>query len=49
MRQKFDEGDYGEEKQTVENYVKKVDKYILSEIQAIREICLTLFTLSFLS
>ena len=43
MRHKFCEGDNGEEKQVVEDYVKKVDKFILSEIQAKGEICWVLF------
>ena len=29
LRHKFYKGDYGEEKQVVEDYVKKVDKFIL--------------------
>ena len=34
--------------QAVEDYVKKVDKFILSEIQAKGEICWVLFALNFL-
>ena len=45
LRHKFCKGDYGEEKQVVEDYVKKVDKFILSEIQAKGEICWVLFAL----
>ena len=39
LRHKFCKGDYGEE---------KVDKFILSEIQAKGEICWVLFALNFL-
>lgn len=31
-RRRFDGGDYGEEIQHIEHYVKKVDKFILLEI-----------------
>ena len=31
-RRRFDGGDYGEEMQYIEDYVKKVDKFILLEI-----------------
>ena len=48
LRHKFCKGDYGEEKQVVEDKVKKVDKFILSEIQPNREICWVLFALNFL-
>ena len=34
--------------QAAEDYVKKVDKFILSEIQAKGEICWVLFALNFL-
>ena len=45
LRHKFCKGDYGEEKQVVEDSVKKVDKFILSEIQVKGEICWVLFAL----
>ena len=48
LRHKFWKGDYGEEKQVVEDEEKKVDKFILSEIQAKGEICWVLFALNFL-
>ena len=48
LRHKFCKGDYGKEKQVVEDKVKKVDKFILSEIQPNREICWVLFALNFL-
>ncbi|WMV08645.1 hypothetical protein MTR67_002030 [Solanum verrucosum] len=44
-RRRFDVGDYGEEMQDPKDYVKKVDKFILSEIQAKGEICWGLFAL----
>jgi len=44
-RRRFDGGDYGEEMQDPKDYVKKVDKFILSEIQAKGEICWGLFAL----
>jgi len=44
-RRRFDGGDYGEEMQDPKDYVKKVDKFILSEIQAKGEICWVLFAL----
>ena len=48
LRHKFCKGDYGDEKQVVEDLVKKVDKFILSEIQDKGEICWVLFALNFL-
>ena len=48
LRHKFCKGDYEEEKQVVEDQVKKVDKFILSEIQAKGKICWVLFSLNFL-
>ena len=45
LRHKFCKGDYGEEKQVVEDQVKKVDKFILLEIQVKGEICWVLFAM----
>ena len=45
LRHKFCKGNYGEEKQVIEEYVKKVDKFILSEFKAKGEICWVLFAL----